>query len=251
VATIEKSLLDQDGVIKASVNLLEQKATVEYDSSKVDRDRLEGAVEASGYRPKRDTITLTLDATPSNPEWDTIEARIGNVTGVITARGVRGRPLVLIEYDEILFEQRAARKVLAELGYTVVEDTSSEQRKSLTRVQEIRYYRNLLVMSIILTVPTTLIMFNVITPFIPAFIDLDILMFLLVTPIQFIGGYPFYKSSLRGLAHRKTNMDTLIMLGTSAAYFYSVFATFALTGFMVFCQGKDIKCNHCSNGPPA
>jgi Cu+-exporting ATPase len=68
----------------------------------------------------------------------------------------------------------------------------------------------------------------------PAVVPAEIVMFVLATPVQFIGGYPFYKSSFRGLVHGKTNMDTLIMLGTSVAYFYSVAATFLLTGYMSF-----------------
>jgi Cu+-exporting ATPase len=49
---------------------------------------------------------------------------------------------------------------------------------------------------------------------------------ILATPIQFVLGWPFYKGAYQALRHRLATMDTLVALGTSAAYFYSVYATF-------------------------
>lgn len=52
-------------------------------------------------------------------------------------------------------------------------------------------------------------------------------LFILVTPVQFIGGWSFYKGAWRALRGRSINMDLLIVLGTTVAYFYSVVAVFA------------------------
>jgi Cu+-exporting ATPase len=54
----------------------------------------------------------------------------------------------------------------------------------------------------------------------------NFVMFLLATPVQFIAGYRFYRSAFLALKSKTANMDTLIALGTSAAYFYSVFILF-------------------------
>ncbi|MDF1537836.1 MAG: heavy metal-associated domain-containing protein, partial [Candidatus Thorarchaeota archaeon] len=60
VASIEKTLLNQDGVISATVSLLDEKAIIEFDPTHVNREALEKAVVSTGYRPKRATMALTI-----------------------------------------------------------------------------------------------------------------------------------------------------------------------------------------------
>jgi Cu+-exporting ATPase len=233
VATIEKSLLGQDGVIHATVSLLDEKAVIEFDSEKVNRTVLEKVIESTGYRARRSVMTLTLEPAPTDNQWEKILVSIRNLNGVISAKDYLATGRVLIEYDEDLLTPKVVRRQLQTLGFKVAESTiSGVDRETLARADEIKYYRNRFIFSILLTIPVTLIMIG--SSLLPTAFPATIVMFLLTTPIQFIGGYPFYKSSLRALVHRKTNMDTLIMLGTSVAYFYSVAATFFLTGYMAF-----------------
>jgi Cu+-exporting ATPase len=235
VATIEKTLLNEDGVIKATVSLLDEKAVIEYDSSLVDRQQLEKAVETTGYRPKRAVMTLTIASDLDSDTWSEINKAVSEIDGVITVSNFPDTRRLLVEYDEDYVTFRIVRRTLKKHGVEV--DDSKEvfaDRETSARENEIRYYSRLLALSLILTIPVTLIMFQVLTPFLPAGWSPVIVMFLLTTPIQFIGGYPFYKSSLRALRFGKTNMDTLIMIGTSAAYFYSVATTFFLTSLNTF-----------------
>jgi Cu+-exporting ATPase len=233
VAAIEKSLLSQDGVIHASVSLLDEKAVVEYNTDKVNRLALEKAVESSGYRAKRSAMTLTLEPAPSADQWGKILVSIKALNGAISVKEYPATTRILIEYDEDLLTPKIVRRKLELLGFKVSESTvSGVDRETLARETEIRYYRNRFIFSLILTIPVTSIMLG--ASLLPALFPAGIVMFILTTPVQFIGGYPFYKSSLRALVHGKTNMDTLIMLGTSVAYFYSVAATFFLTGYMPF-----------------
>jgi Cu+-exporting ATPase len=234
VATIEKSLLSQDGVIRASVSLLDEKAIVEYESGRTSRESLEHVVDSTGYRARRLVMRFNLDPIPDERQWKSIESSLVLIPGVLSARGSRGSNRLLVEYDDLILDPRNIRHAVRDSGFSVVDESATGDRESLARESEIRYYRNLLILSAALTIPVVLIMFNVLTPLIPAWLDANVVMFLLTTPIQFIGGYPFYKSSLRGLVHGKSNMDTLIMLGTTAAYAYSVAASFVLTGFMTF-----------------
>jgi len=233
VATIEKSLLSQDGVIRASVSLLDEKAVVEYDTDKVNRTILEKVVESSGYRAKRSAMTLTLEPAPSDEQWERILVSIRGLNGTISVKEFPATARVLVEYDEDLLTPKIVRRKLETLSFKVAESAvSGVDRETLAREEEIRYYRNRFIFSLILTIPVVFIMFGGFL--LPAEFPAGIVMFILTTPIQFIGGYAFYKSSFRALVHRKTNMDTLIMLGTSVAYFYSVAATFLLTGYDPF-----------------
>ncbi|MHA2149688.1 MAG: heavy metal translocating P-type ATPase [Candidatus Thorarchaeota archaeon] len=227
VAKIEDALTGQDGVIRANVSLLDEKAVVEYEAQAVDRIALEKAVESTGYRARRPTMSLTLSESSSTLDWDRILETLTNVDGVITARAYEDTNRTLIEYDDDLITYKIVKKSLQSIGVDVEDAEGIEaDRESLAREKEIRYYSLLLVFSVLLTIPVVLIHFGVLTPFLPSEEMSKFAMFLLATPVQFIAGYPFYKAALNAARHFTTNMDTLIMLGTSAAYIYSVATTF-------------------------
>ncbi len=237
VSKIEDALTGQDGVIRANVSLLNEKAIIEYEPQSVDRIALEKAVESTGYRARRPTMSLTLSESSSALDWKRILETIEDIDGVITARAYEDTNRTLIEYDDDLITYKIVKKSLQRIGVDVEEAEGIEaDRESLAREKEIRYYSLLLVFSVILTIPVVLIHFGVFSSFLPSEELRKFVMFLLATPVQFIAGYPFYKASLKAARHFTTNMDTLIMLGTSAAYFYSVATTFlpGWTAYMPF-----------------
>ncbi len=237
VSSIEEALLEHEGVTQASVSLLDEKAVISFNPKLADRETLEKIVESTGYKPKRAKMIFTLTPMPQEDEWESITESIQQIDGVITTSAYPSTSRLLIEYDENLVTFKIIKKLLKSQGFEAGESEVSDiDRETLAREREIRYYSRLLAFSATLTVPVVLVMFVpwLILPFLPPWLSPPLFSFLLVTPIQFIAGYPFYKASLRAARHGKTNMDTLIMLGTSAAYFYSVAATFLLTGVSAF-----------------
>jgi Cu+-exporting ATPase len=237
VTTIEKALLEQQGVTKASVNLLEQKATIDLIPGQVTRETLEDAVASTGYTPKRATMTLTLSPSPRSDEWSFIKKTVQGIKGVLSVKEHMMSGRLVVEYDELLVTLKTVRNSLKSIGFDIVGETTTDiDRESMTRKHEIRYYSWRLAFAIFFTIPIVLISFfpPLLTPYLPPGIIPAVILFLLTTPVQFFGGYPFYKSALNAARHGKTNMDTLIMLGTSVAYFYSIAATFLLTGNETF-----------------
>lgn len=237
VATIENSLNKEDGVLTASVNLLDAKAVVEYDSDLVGRDIIEKAIESAGYTPKRAKMTVTLTPTPNSNEWDTVLNAIRNTTGIISVKHFPDSGRLLIEFDEDTVTFKIVKRTLKTVGFDTEEsDLSRSDREETAREREIKYYSRLLVISVILSIPIVLITLipELIATILPPGLSPEVLNFILTTPIQFGTGYPFYKSSMKAARHGKANMDTLIILGTSAAYFYSVAATFILEGYIAF-----------------
>ncbi len=98
----------------------------------------------------------------------------------------------------------------------------------------IRHQFRLFVFAMTLAVPTFLL--SMVPPFMD-WLPMNIrsyVLFAMATPVQFIAGWQFYRGSWAALKHRMGNMDLLIAIGTSAAYFYSVAATFFLMGQEVF-----------------
>ncbi|MHA2427307.1 MAG: cation transporter, partial [Candidatus Hermodarchaeia archaeon] len=237
VATIEKALLQQNGVTKASVNLLEAKATIDFVPEKVSREDLEAAVASTGYTSKRAAMTLTLSPTPRSDEWSYIKEKVAEIAGVLSVAEHVMSGRLTIEYDEVLVTLKVVRNQLKAIGFDIVAEMDTDiDREAMTRKAETRYYSRRLAFAVLFTLPIVIIAFFpwLISPYLPPGIVPTVILLLLTTPVQFFGGYPFYKSALNAARHGKTNMDTLIMLGTSVAYFYSVAATFLLPGQEVF-----------------
>jgi Cu+-exporting ATPase len=237
VAKIEKALIQQKGVLQASVNLLDQKAVVEISPDEADRAVLEQAVQSTGYTVKRARMSLTLIPTPSEADWIQITQTLEDLPGIITLSTFPASAQLLIEYDEDLITLKIIQRQLQNLGFDVGQKSITDiDREALTRKKEIQYYTRLFALALMFTIPVVIFTFlpQIIIPFLPPGFTPDLVNFLLTTPVQFIAGFPFYKSSLKAARHGTTNMDTLIMVGTSAAYFYSVAATFLLPGMTFF-----------------
>lgn len=115
-------------------------------------------------------------------------------------------------------------KAVAKLGYTAhigIEDTSElVAHEHHHRIENLQHK---LVVSGALTV---FLLAGAMVPGTPAFLQDVLLMAVLATPVQFWAGASYYKSAFSALKNRTTNMDTLIALGTSIAYFYSLAVIF-------------------------
>ncbi len=104
---------------------------------------------------------------------------------------------------------------------TVAEPETSFQQRHLANT------RRRLIVATVLTIPLLAGLASMtIAPFLPAFLTNPWFQLALATPVQFYAGWPFYKGAWKVARHRATDMNTLIAVGTSAAYFYSVAAIF-------------------------
>jgi Cu+-exporting ATPase len=125
-----------------------------------------------------------------------------------------------VEYNE---GDVSADKIVARinsLGYTASAGFDSEQ-EAKQRKEEIETLKNKLYFSLAFAIPAFIIgMFLMELPY------RDIILFLLSTPVQFIAGRDFYRGAIAAARNRTASMDTLIAVGTSAAYFYSLSAFF-------------------------
>jgi len=88
---------------------------------------------------------------------------------------------------------------------------------------ELRNLKILVIFSLALSIPTLIFSF---IPILPPIIPNNMWLFLFATPVQFIAGWRFYKGAFEALKKKTANMDTLIAIGTSAAWIYSTIVTF-------------------------
>lgn len=132
-----------------------------------------------------------------------------------------------VVYDAGQLDEQQIIEAIKKAGYSasVVNGNDSEAQKK-RRMEEIKKYRSKFFIGLSLSIPMLYFMFFDFFKFLPGREALlpwvGIVSFILSTPVQFIIGAGFYKGMWSSLRMKMFNMDSLIAIGTSAAYFYSV-----------------------------
>ena len=129
-----------------------------------------------------------------------------------------------IEFNEKVISEDQIKKIINDLGYSASTDLKKQDHFK-NKAEEIKKLKRKLIFSLIFAIPAffigmVLMWFGIDVPY------KNYILLLLATPVQFIIGWTIYKSAFGALKNKAANMDTLIALGTSAAYFYSVYVTF-------------------------
>ncbi|MGJ7045700.1 heavy metal translocating P-type ATPase [Thermoanaerobacterium thermosulfurigenes] len=226
-ARIEKGLKNLEGIDEANVNLAVEKATVVYDPEKVDIDDMTKKIEDLGYGVVRDKADLVLIGMSCASCATKIEKTLNKLPGVYKASVNFATEEASVEYnsDAISVEQMA--KAIRDIGYDAKEkkDNALDYEKN-EREAEIKKTKALVIVSSILTFPLLLAMVLKVFKLPAGILEAPWFQILLATPVQFIIGYRYYKGAWHNLKNMSANMDTLVALGTSAAYFYSLYNVF-------------------------
>jgi len=160
-----------------------------------------------------------------------IEKGLCKLDGVETANVNLAMERAVVEYDDSKVQPPQIDDVVKKLGYGVIEQ-KAEEVNGEEKEQEIQALRSLLLASILLSLPLVIAMFLSIfklhSPAL-AFLHNQYFQLLIATPVQFIIGARFYKQAYTSLHSGSANMDVLIAMGTSAAYFYSLYNVFYQT----------------------
>ena len=220
--TIEKALSKLNGVTQATVNLAAEKAIIDYNPNTVDQKTIEEAITTAGYKVIHEKISLQVGGMTCVNCAKTIEKALNSREGVYNATVVFAAEKVAVEYNPDQISLPAIKKVIQDAGYTVVEPKPQDGAEDKARKRHIQHLKLLLTASIGLTIPIIALMWLSPLPM----EQTNILMFLLATPVQFVVGWTFYVGTYKGLKNKTANMDTLIAMGTSTAYFYSTVVTF-------------------------
>ena len=150
-----------------------------------------------------------------------IEETLRELPGIKIANVSFASEKATVRYDPAKVGQSAIRAAIEELGYRFLGEIDEAQAQE-ERKRELATLRWLLVMSAALGSLTMILMLSGIGMHIGLSDQQFIfVLFLLATPVQFVGGYRFYLGAYRALRNKKANMDTLIVLGTSTAWAYS------------------------------
>ena len=228
---IEKALAKVPGVQEARVNLAVETATVEYLPEAVTPEQIFNKIFATGYRPILESTELKISGMSCAACSSRIEKGLNKLPGVTRAVVNLATEKAVVEFNPAEIGVSEIKKAVEDLGYraTPAEDRAAVDSERAEREREIRRQKSLVIFSGILSAPLLLYMLAMVFNLhhqMPAFFMSPYFQFALATPIQFIAGANFYKEAYSALRNRSANMSVLVVLGTSAAYFYSVAATF-------------------------
>ncbi len=231
VAKIEKGLSSLEGVIDAGVNLATEKATVEYDPSEVGPKDFKEAIESLGYSLRVEKVELPISGMSCASCVEKIERALKRLSGVLSASVNLATERATIEFIPGEVSLPDFKKSIESVGYKVLEVAPEEDAVKVERRLREREYLKLKKRFIVAAVLATLVFIgsqHQILPFLDTIPQRTMFYFLLVLtmPVQFWAGWQFYRGFWLALKHKSADMNTLVAVGTSAAFLYSLVATF-------------------------
>ena len=236
-ARIEKNLRRLPGIAEANVNFALEQATVKYDPEKVGPREVRRAVEAAGYKLVAERLELKVGGMDCASCAARIEKALARLEGVVSATVNFALERATVEYYPAELSAEDIKRAIRTEGYEAQEAARrfDEDSEKAAREREARRQTRLFVLAAVLSVPLLLVMFADLFHFpAPPLLRNKVFEFALATPVQFIAGYQFYRGAVITLSRGYANMDVLIALGTSAAYFYSVATTFFIPGHVYY-----------------
>lgn len=219
---IEKNL-NKINDVDATVNVTTEKATVAYNPESTTIDDLTHSIEKTGYgvlteKAELDVIGMTCAACSNR-----IEKVLNRDAGVEHANVNLTTENATIAYNPEMTSIDDLIKKIQKIGYDAKPKQAASE-KSSQKEQELKHKRTKLIISAILAAPLLLTMFvHLFGMQIPHIFMNPWFQFALATPVQFIIGWQFYVGAYKNLRNGSANMDVLVALGTSAAYFYSLY----------------------------
>ncbi|HJS82254.1 MAG TPA: copper ion binding protein, partial [Nitrososphaera sp.] len=224
VNSIQRRVSSLPGVTAVEVNLANERAVLEYDPSRIQIESIEKAIEEVGYRVVYERVALVVEGLSDSSDARTLETSLGGIEGVRRASVNYGNSQVNLEYNSALVSLADIRRTIADKGYDVL----SESPYASTQDIEAAKLRKLLVIGVVFTVPAVLLSYPEIFSFLPlsgtnpaAYIA-----FAFASIVQFVTGSRFYTGAYRIAKLRSANMDTLVVMGTTAAFMFSAYNTF-------------------------
>ncbi|NSL69963.1 heavy metal translocating P-type ATPase [Bacillus toyonensis] len=231
---IEKGLKKVEGVHDANVNFALEKTKIMYDPTKTNPQHFKEKVESLGYGIVSDKAEFTVSGMTCAACANRVEKRLNKLDGVNKATVNFALESATVEFNPDEVSVNEMKSTITKLGYKLEVKSDEQDGSTDHRLQEIERQKKKFIISFILSFP---LLWAMVSHFsFTSFIYLpDMLMnpwvqLALATPVQFIIGGQFYIGAYKALRNKSANMDVLVALGTSAAYFYSVYLSIQSIG---------------------
>ncbi len=243
VATVERNLKKMDGVQSAVVNLSSERATVDFDAAKLGLTDVIARVNRAGYGVATGEADLVIKRLSDDNDARRLEKALAKLEGVLEAQVTFTTEKARVKYVPTIVTQAELRRAVSSAGFEAVElGGQAEDAEAQAREHEINEQRRLLIIGLIFTVPLFLLSMGKDFGLLPDFFYTGTtmegmrdaqpwfgwLMLALALPVQFYVGWQYYVGAYKAIRNKSANMDVLIVMGSSAAFFYSLPITFGL-----------------------
>ncbi len=221
---IEKVLNKMDGV-EATVNLAMENASVQYDKEKIKPDVIFNKINDLGYGVRNNKMDLDVFGMTCAACSTRIEKVLNKMDGMVSATVNLATESASVEFNSAVLSIDQIIAKIQNLGYDAKEKVQREA-KAQQKEEEINAKKRKLLISILLSLPLLYTMVGH-APWdtglpMPHMLMNPWFQLLMATPVQFWIGGQFYVGAYKSLKNKSANMDVLVALGTSAAYFYSL-----------------------------
>ena len=234
---VERSSKKLDGVIEANVNFATEKLTINYDETKISIPEIQGVIEKAGYMAliESSSKALKIEGMTCAACAKAVERVTKKLDGVIESNVNYATEKLNISYEPSKVRISDIKKAVEKAGYKALEEETTVDTDKERKEKEIKLLWNKFIISLIFTVPLLVISMGHMVGeklgySFPSFINpmtsprfFAIVQLLLVIPVM-IAGNRFFRVGFKSLVRKSPNMDTLIAIGTSAAFSYGIFA---------------------------
>ncbi|HZX12075.1 MAG TPA: heavy metal translocating P-type ATPase [Candidatus Nanoarchaeia archaeon] len=231
--TIEKAIKKLNGVKSVSVSFAGERAEVALDPEHASRMDVENAIEGVGYKVPKEVASEKVERLElhvigmDNPHClGSVDAALNQDHGVLK-KELTVNERAVVWFDPQMTSAEKIKLLIKEVGYTPV-DAGAVDTEKAAREREILVLKRRLILSIVLAIPLA---YSSMAPLVGLPLPLGstlLLQAVLATGILLVARSIFRSGVLAVVKARTANMDTLIALGTSAAYFYSLVNTVLL-----------------------
>ncbi|MEK9629174.1 MAG: heavy metal translocating P-type ATPase [Nitrospinota bacterium] len=221
-ARIEKKVGGLEGVSSAKVNFAAELATVEFDPDKIQPEQFPKEIKKLGFDVPATHQVFSIGGMTCASCVSRVEKKLSSLQGVSDVKVNLATEQVSLEYLPSLVSFETLKESLSQAGYQLFPpkeiDSLSFDEEERQKNEQAVLKRKLIFSGVV----SILVMFlgmkgeGIKIPF-----SLNILLLILATPVQFYCGWQFYRGAWNGMRHGYADMNTLIAVGTSAAYFYS------------------------------
>ncbi len=238
VGRVERFLAQAEGVTEATVNLAMETATATYDPEQIGVDRLVEVVVESGYEVPTEVLTINISGMSCASCVGRVERFLAKEKGVLEATVILATEQARVSYVAGMVSVADLHRVVQDSGYEVLvaedetrvdgEAEAGEGEGALERLRrgERTKLRNQATVAVLLGALALWGSMDWIAwLWSPEFLQEPYVLLGLAIPVQFWAGWGFYRGAWATATHFTADMNTLIAVGTSAAFFYSLALT--------------------------
>ena len=227
-AKIEKGITGLSGIITASVNFATEKISITYDPEKVHLNDFVKTIKELGYGAGVESVTISVRGMSCASCVQKVTKALNRVDGVVSASVNFAAERADINYLPTVATLDDLMAAIRDAGYEPLPQAKEEdllERDARIKREELSKLKRKFIFAAAVSVPVMIGTMADILPWVPDFLASNLLLLILATPVQFWSGWQFYRGAWAALKHFSADMNTLIAVGTSSAYFYSAAVT--------------------------